>query len=189
MLVTHITHTRLHTHKHASLIEKPFPLASVKEHIFISTCPPTSYLLPQHYPRQRLSSAAPPSRLSLVATCLIISGKVLFLLMYKMKASGKQGSEKWSLPKVYSFHPKKVAWATLGPPIMFLCCLPINFSQCAGVADLDSILWFPLPLIPSRALINALYLLFGFPSVAGLLGENLMHRFKQPLYKVETKQK
>ena len=88
------THTHLHTHKHASLIEKPFPLASVKEHIFISACLPTSYSLPQHYPRQRLCSAAPPSHLSLVATCLITSGKVLFLLMYKKKTSGKQGSEK-----------------------------------------------------------------------------------------------
>lgn len=33
--------------------------------------------------------------LSLVSRCLMTSGKILLLLMYKRRATGKQGSEKW----------------------------------------------------------------------------------------------
>ena len=58
-----------------------------------------------------------------------------------------------------------------------------------GRTDLDGILWCPLPLTASKAVTNVLYFPFYVPSVIGLLCENLMHRFKQPLYKVETKGK
>lgn len=72
-------------------------------------------------------SAAPPFCFPLVAASLITSGQAVFLLMCKKRTSGKQGSEKWSLTKVWSFHPKRVAWVTLGPPLRFLCVCQLAF--------------------------------------------------------------